>query len=337
MPRINPLMDPFITAADAKLARFSRPQPKDPVARRQRQAEQSAASVAELGIPIVDVATEDRTIAVDGHPDARLRVYWPTPERADAGSELPVLVYFFGGGWTIGGIDDVGWDATERRRAAASGAIIVAGEYSLAPEQRFPTQPEQCWAVFEWAVEHAAELGGDPRRIAVGGASSGGNLAASVTLLNRERHDRPIRLQILEAPCVDLTMRHADTKGLKTGVPDAILRRLGGMLVDQYLGKGNKAARRNPIASPLLAASHAGLPEALIVTAELDPLRGDGEAYFRALTHAGVPATCVRYIGQTHTSGGLIGHVPAADHIDATVVGAVRALAGAPISYPAHV
>jgi acetyl esterase len=326
MPRINPLTDPFITAATARLAKFDAPQPKDPVARRQRQSELSAASVAELGIPIVDVATEDHAVAVDGQPDTRLRVYWPTTQRADAGSGLPVFVYFFGGGWTIASIDDAGWDATERRRAAASGAIIIAGEYALAPEHQFPTQPEQCWAVFEWAVEHAVELGGDPQRIAIGGASSGANLAASVTLLNRERHNHPIRMQILEAPCVDLTMRHADTKGLKTGVPDAILRRLGGMLIDQYVGKGNKAARRNPIGSPLLAASHAGLPEALIVTAELDPLRGDGEAYFRALTHAGVRATCVRYIGQTHTSGGLIGHVPAADHIDAAVIGAVRSL-----------
>lgn len=334
MPRINPLMDPFITAATAKLAKFDSPQPKDPVARRVRQQEQSARSVAELGIPIIDVATEDHTVAVQGHPDARLRVYWPTNERADAGAGLPVFVYFFGGGWTIAGIDDAGWDATERRRAAASGAIIIAGEYSLAPEHRFPTQPEQCWAILEWAVQHAAELGGDPQLLAIGGASSGGNLAAAVTLLNRERNNHPIRLQVLEAPAVDLTMRHADTKGLKTGVPDAILRRLGGMLVDQYLGKGNKADRSNPIASPLRAASHAGLPPALIVTAELDPLRGDGEAYYRALTHAGVPATCIRYIGQTHTSGGLIGHVPAADHIDATVVGALRSLAAAPVGYP---
>ncbi|WP_022883082.1 alpha/beta hydrolase [Gryllotalpicola ginsengisoli] len=328
--RVNPLTDPFIVAANRLLSDLARPQPKDPVARRRQAAELSEQSVRRLGIERAEVATEDHVIPVPGHPDARLRVYWPTAVRPEPGAGLPVLVYFFGGGWTIGGIDDVGWDATERRRAVASGAIIVAGEYSLAPEVRFPAQPEQCWSVLEWAHRHAVELGGDPERLAIGGASSGGNLAAAATLLNRQRADLPIRLQLLEAPAVDLTMKHADTRGLKIGVPDAILRRLGGMLVDQYLGKGNKRARLDPIASPLRAPSHAGLPEAIIYTAELDPLRGDGEAYFRALAAAGVKATCVRYIGQTHTSGGLIGHVPAADHLERDVVTALRSLAAAP-------
>ncbi|WP_244632477.1 alpha/beta hydrolase fold domain-containing protein [Microbacterium sp. Se63.02b] len=100
-------------------------------------------------------------------------MYWPGAERTPSGSGLPVLVYFYGGGFTIAGIDWVSWDARLRSRARDAGIVIVAADYAHAPERRFPTQPEQCWSAFEWTRAHAEQLGASRNRIAVGGASSG--------------------------------------------------------------------------------------------------------------------------------------------------------------------
>lgn len=328
-------LDPFVAAADNRLAPLRQPEPKDPAERRRLAKIQDDATIAELGIRAVDVATKEHILAVEGHPEVRLRVYWPSAQPlppVDAGG-VPVLVYYYGGAFTLAGIDWLGWDALFRRRAEEAGVIVVAGDYAHAPEVQFPSQPEQCWTVFEWAATHAHELGGDPGRLAVGGASSGANLAAAVTLMNRDRNRRPLRLQILEAPALDLTMGHIDVGAVSVKVPDAILRRLGVRLVRQYLGRSRRR-RRHPYASPLLAPSLAGLPPAAIYTSELDPLRGDGEAYARALGAAGVPATAVRYIGQTHTSGGLIGVVPAADHLHRDIVATLRTLHEDASSYP---
>lgn len=332
----RPVVDPFILAAQERLTHLQRPEPKDPAARRAQAASTDVAATALLGVERVDVATLEEVVAVDGHPDVRVRVYWPGVERAAPGAGLPILVTMYGGGFTIGGIDWVGWDATFRARARDAGIVVVAPDYAHAPEVRFPAQPEQCWSAFEWAVAHAEELGGDADRIAIGGASSGGNLAAAVTIMNREREGHPIRLQVLEAPALDLTMGHLDAGGLDASVPGIILRRLGGRLVRDYLGRGRRV-RRHPHASPLLAPSFAGLPSAVVYTSELDALRGDGEAYVRALTAAGVPATGVRYLGQTHTSGGLGGWVPAADHLHRDVVATLRTLHDDPVGYPRQV
>jgi acetyl esterase len=280
---------------------------------------------AALGIAPLPTATEDCTVPVDGHPDVRVRVYWPEAERARPGTGLPALVSFYGGGFTLAGIDWVSWDARFRQRAHDAGVVIIAADYSHAPEERFPTQPEQCWAAFEWVHAHAVRLGVSPQRIAVGGASSGGNLAAAVTLMNRDRAAHPLPLQVLENPALDLTMGHVDIRGISARMPGVIVRRAGRMLVRQYLGRRARTAR-SPYASPLLASSHEGLPRAVVFTSELDPLRGDGEAYARALSSAGVPVTAVRFIGQTHESLGATGFVPAADSAHRLLVAELRAL-----------
>ncbi|MDF2991585.1 MAG: alpha/beta hydrolase [Microbacterium sp.] len=326
-------VDPFIVAAQRRTAHLPPPDLKDPVARRRQAAENDAQALGIFGIERPDVATQDEVVAVDGHPDVRVRVYWPTPERARPGDGLPLMVALYGGGFTIGGIDWEGWDATFRTRARDAGIVIVAPDYSHAPEVRFPAQPEQCWRAFEWAVDHAHELGADPNRVAIGGTSSGGNLAAAVTLMNRDRSNKPIRLQVLEAPALDLTTAHLDAAGVDARVPGVILRRMALRLVRDYLGP-DAGLRRHPYASPLRAASLRGLPPAVVYTAELDALRGDGEAYVRALASAGVPATGVRYIGQTHTSAGLRGWVPAADHLHRDLVATLRTLRDEPTIYP---
>jgi acetyl esterase len=291
-----------------------------------------------LGLIAPQVAVEEHTVAVSGYPDARVKVFWPTGERSSPGGStgLPMQVYFFGGSFTMGGIDWVGLDAMFRARAAEAGIIVVAGEYSLAPEVQYPAQPEQCWSVFEWAATHAEELGGDPARIAIGGASAGANLAAVVTLMNRDRKRRPIRMQILEVPVVDLRGRHMEARALSRFLPGFVLRgMIAKPLTRDYLGaRGRLRTARQPYASPLLAGDLSGLPPALILTAEIDPLRGDGEAYARALSAAGVPATCVRYIGQNHGSGGMRNLNPAADHANRQVIATLRTLHEPELTYP---
>jgi len=228
----------------------------------------------------------------------------------------------------MGGIDWVGLDAMFCARAAEAGIIVIAGEHSLAPEVQYPAQPEQCWSIFEWAVGHAKALGGDPARLAIGGASAGGNLAAAVALMNRDRNQHPIRLQILEVPTVDLRRKYLDPQALSRIMSASLLRLLMWRpLARDYLGDRRLAEiSRQPYASPLLARNHAGLPPALILTAEFDPLRGDGEAYARALTASGVPATCVRYVGQSHGSGAYRNRNPAADHANRQVIATLRTL-----------
>lgn len=321
----RPMLDRAVAAHEARTAALLAPEPKDPAGRRRVAGENDTAVSAALGISPLGTATAEHTVPVAGHPDVRVRVYWPGPEPAPRGAGLPILVYFYGGGFTIAGIDWVSWDARFRERARDAGVIIVAADYAHAPEQRFPTQPEQCWSAWEWAWAHAQELGGSADRLAVGGASSGGDLAAAVTLMNRDRAAHPIALQLLENPALDLTIGHADARGVSAGMPGVIVRKAGRVLVRQYVGDDAKAAR-DPYASPLLADSHAGLPPALIITSELDPLRGDGEAYARALSDAGVDVTAVRFVGQTHGSLGATGFVPAADVAHRLIVTELRRL-----------
>lgn len=321
----RPSLDRAVAAFEERVAPLLAPEPADPAGRRQVAARNDDTVSTALGIVPLPTASEDHIVPVEGHPDVRVRVYWPDEERTPPGSDLPVLVYFYGGGFTIAGIDWVSWDARFRTRARDAGIVIVAADYSHAPEQRFPTQPEQCWSAFEWTRAHAEELGASADRIAVGGASSGGDLAAAVTLMNRDRSAHPIALQLLENPALDLTMGHADMSGIDARMPGVIVRAVGRNLVRQYVGDDSAAARR-PYASPLLASSHAGLPPAVIITSELDPLRGDGEAYARALSAGGVPVTAMRFIGQTHGSLGSTGFVPAADAAHRLVVSELRTL-----------
>ena len=322
-------LDPFIRRAHARYPKAPS-MPKDPVGRRVWAAEQSRVGVEILGTPKADVATMDVVIPVAGHPDARARVFWPTPERGGEG--LPMYVYFFGGGWTIGGIDEEHWDRTMRRRAAASGAIVVAGEYSLGPERRYPTQPEQCYAIVAWASEHAAELGGSSERLAVGGASAGGNLSAAVTLLNLQRARLPIRLLLLEAPSLDLTSRHVDFHGTGPWWQRLILRWYHHKLVMIYAGR--RALLKDPIVSPLRAPSLEGFPRTVIYTGELDPLKGDARAFVTRLAEAGVPAVGLFSVGQTHGSGGMVRWVPAADHLEQDIAMQLRGLMTEDAPYP---
>jgi acetyl esterase/lipase len=224
--------------------------------------------------------------------------------RPSGAPRLPALLYFFGGGWVLGTIDTA--DGVSRSLANASGAVIVVVGYRLAPEHRFPAAIDDCAAALRWVAEHASQIGVDPARIAVGGDSAGGNLAASLAL--RAREDGPALVgQLLVYPNTDQSaddesMREADDRFLFNRHSVAWYR-------DHYLADPGDAA--NPLASPLRADSLAGLPPALVITAEYDPLRDQGEAYARRLADEGVPVELSRYDGMAHGFFTMAGTVEA--------------------------
>jgi len=222
-----------------------------------------------------------------------------------AARPLPVLVYFFGGGWVLGSLAAA--DPVCRRLANATPCAVVSVAYRRAPENPFPAGLEDCYAATFWVAEHAAELGLDPTRLAVGGASAGGNLAAAVALLARERGGPTLALQLLVYPPLD---HRADTPSMHQELDP---RLFGGKDVtwcwSHYLAE--PAHGDSPLASPLRVQDPHGLPAALVITAELDPLRDEGELYAARLADAGVPTELVRFDGAIH------GFFSRADRFDA--------------------
>ena len=257
-------------------------------ARRQMEMRRAAAPP---GDPVAHV--EDRAIPGPAG-DIPIRIYTP-----EASGTLPVLVYFHGGGWVIGSIET--HDATSRALANAAGCIVVSVDYRLAPEHKFPAAAEDAYAATKWVAESAAALGGDPRRIAVGGDSAGGNLAAAVCLMARDRGGPSLAYQVLIYPVTDYSF---DTPSYRENAEGYLLTKDSmGWFWNHYLR--DESDGRNPYASPLRAESLAGLPPALIITAEFDPLRDEGEAYADRLREAGVPVACSRYDGMIHGFVGL--------------------------------
>ncbi|WP_331973930.1 alpha/beta hydrolase [Actinophytocola sp.] len=224
-------------------------------------------------------------------PDGELpvRIYRP-----DRDGPLGTLVYFFGGGWTLGSIDTS--DGVCRALANAAGCQVVTPGYRLAPEHPFPAAVHDCHAAVRWVAANAAELGVDPDRIAVGGDSAGGNLAAVVSLLARDRGGPALAAQLLIYPN---TCYHADTDSLRANDDRWMFNHHS---VDwywrNYLSTPDQG--RDPLVSPLLASDHTGLPPALVITAEYDPLRDEGERYAALLREAGVPVELTRYDGMAH-------------------------------------
>jgi acetyl esterase len=248
-----------------------------------------------------------------------LRAY--RPAGAVAAARLPVLVYFHGGGWTIGDLDT--HDVLCRQLANGSGCGVVAVDYRLGPEHRFPAAVDDCVAATRWVREHGAEYGLDAARLAVGGDSAGGNLAAVVCLALRDAGDERPAFQLLIYPATDMRAiapsHTANAQGYLL-TSDSIAYYRG-----HYMGD---AAWTDWRASPLLAASLAGLPPALVLTAGFDPLRDEGRQYADALSAAGVPAQYVCFERQVHgfvTMGRVIDEAIAA--VDLCAAALRRALA----------
>ena len=260
-----------------------------------------AAGTAGTGEPVARV--EDRTIPRPA-ADVPVRVYWPSLDQG-----LPVMAFFHGGGFTICNLDT--HDGQCRAIANRTGAIVVSVDYGLAPEHRFPAPVEDCYAATRWLADHAAELGGDAARLAVAGDSAGGNLAAAVTLAARERGGPAIRFQLLVYPVIDLSSGRDVYESHRTNAEGYFLTHAQTEWIrTQYLASEEDG--EHPLASPIVADDLSGLPPALVVTAEFDPLRDEGEAYATRLRAAGVEADILRVPDMFHGFFGMMAALPAA-------------------------
>lgn len=222
--------------------------------------------------------------------DVPARVYRPHGD-----GPFPVVMMFHGGGWVIGDLETA--DSQSREVCRGAGVVVISVDYRLAPEHRFPAAAEDCYSATLWAAQHAGAHDGDPGSLAVAGDSAGGNLAAVVAQMARDRGEPWIAFQLLVYPVTD---------GVNFNRPSYRDNADGFLLTaeamhwfwDHYAPAPGD--RRNPYASPLLGGDLSSLPPALVMTAEYDPLRDEGEAYGRALADAGVAAEIIRYDGFIH-------------------------------------
>ena len=246
------------------------------------------AQTAALGPPEPVAKIENRSVP-GLEADIPIRIYTPSGK-----GPLVGLVFFHGGGWVIGSVDT--HDGLCRSIANAAGCVVVSVEYRLAPEHPFPAGIEDAYAATRWAAEHADALRIDPRRLAVGGDSAGGNLAAVVSLLARDRGGPGLALQLLLYPITDHDLDTGSYLDYANG--HLLTRDAMAWFWKHYLPGG--VSPDHPYVSPLRARDLSGLPRALIITAECDPLCDEGNAYARRLEAAGVPVTSSCYAGMIH-------------------------------------
>ncbi|WP_194894330.1 alpha/beta hydrolase [Catenulispora pinisilvae] len=268
----------------------------------------SAASVGEPE-PVAEVT--ERVLGTDAG-DVPVRIYRPagTPTGVVGATEatgatgvsgttgarpLPVVVFFHGGGYVLGDLDS--HDGLARALANGSQSVVVSVDYPLAPENKFPAQPNAGYAATAWIADHAAELRVDPSRIAVAGDSAGGNLAGVVTLKARANGGPYIGFQLLIYPDLDFRRTNHSITEL-AGQYGNITREAQQWFMNHYLT--TEAEKLHPLVSPLLEPDLTALPPAHIITAEYDALRDEGEEYGRRLAAAGVPVTVKRYDGMIH-------------------------------------
>jgi acetyl esterase len=249
--------------------------------------------------------------------EIRVRVYRPGAARS-----LPIHVFLHGGGFWLGSIDERVNEAMCRDRSRRAGCVVVAVDYRLSPEHRFPIPVDDCSAGLLWAYQHASEIGGDPANISIGGVSAGATLAAAVTLAARDRRipGLRLRLQLLEVPALDLTLQGMRNSGVgdEYGITVSEME----LCRDLYLPSAESA--RDPLASPLHVPDPTGLPPTRIMTAEFDPLRQDGERFADRLARAGVDVSYRRYPGAVHGSLALTRAWPPAQQWHDDVVTALR-------------
>jgi acetyl esterase len=238
--------------------------------------------------------------------------------RGSAEPNQPAIVYFHGGGFVIGSLSS--HDGTCRRLAHGTGSTLISVDYRLAPEHKFPGAVEDAYAATCWVAENALALKIDPNRIAVAGDSAGGNLAAVVALLARDRGGPALCHQLLVYPVTD--MAFTSESYVTNGEGYFLTRDMMAWFGAQYLPEGQ--ATNDPMLSPLYAPDLSGLPPATVITAEYDPLRDEGEAYARKLVEAGVPTDLVRYDGVIHGFFSMNGVIDQADEAHAFAAAALR-------------
>jgi acetyl esterase len=248
--------------------------------------------IALAGEPEAVAKVEDRPIPGPAG-EIPLRIYIPESKPNEA---LPVLVFFHGGGWVIGDLDS--HDPICRMLANRAECVVVSVHYRLAPEHRFPAAVEDAFAATQWVAERADEFNGDASRIAVGGDSAGGNLSAVVSQLARDRGGLKLVFQLLIYPATGTLGQFPSYEENGQGyllTKDSML-----YFYNHYVGESDEAAAQSPLLAPLLTEDLRGLPPALVITAEFDPLRDEGKAYAERLKEAGVAVTYLNYEGMIH-------------------------------------
>lgn len=271
-----------------------------------------------VGTPEDVARVDDRTIPGPAG-EIPVRLYEPEGE-----APFPVVVFFHGGGWVIGDIES--HDMTCRALANAAGCVVVSVGYRLAPEHKFPAPLDDCYAAAQHVSQRASDFNADASRLAVGGDSAGGNLAAAVALVARDRGGPDIRFQLLVYPVTNYAFDTASYRDNATGyllTTDSMK-----WFWDHYLRDESDGA--DPLASPLRASDLTRLPPALVITAEFDPLRDEGEAYAGRLRAAGVRVTATRYDGQIHGFFSMPGIFPASRKALDEAGAALRAALAAP-------
>jgi acetyl esterase len=312
---LDPRLQPYVDAANAA------PPPPAGLSVIERRAmahagmERGFLALSDDGPEVATIV--DHRVPVDGG-EITVRVYTP-----HGSPPFPAHLYIHGGGFWLGTLDHFGPGC--QRLAEQVGCVVASVDYRMAPEYTFPTAPEDCYAALGWLAEHAQGLGVDASRVSVGGGSAGGNLSAVVALMARDRGGPPLVFQVLEIPVIDLTMSYPSVveNGEGYGLTKAGMEQYVGFYLDE------PADALNPYASPIFAEDLSGLPPALVMTAECDPLRDEGEAYARRLEEAGVPTTMVRWEGQIHGSQHMSKLLPAEaksyeDMVSAALEGAFR-------------
>ena len=283
-PNLDPKVRAFLVQIDKDASPFwELPQPKP----------QEALTALQDMTPVdmSGVTTIEKTITEDGRT---VKLYVMTPEHVTG--KPGVLLFIHGGVWIVGNFDN--HKRLLRDLVVGSGQVGAFVEYSPLPDAKYPTQPEECYAALKWIAAHAGEFGADGSRIAVAGNSVGGNMSAALTLMTKDRSGPKISYQVLFIPATDASV---DTTSYHAFATDRFLSR-------EFMKYGwdryatDEKTRDNPYVSPLRASNKelTGLPPALVITAENDPLRDEGEAYARKLKEAGVDVNAVRYNGTIH-------------------------------------
>jgi len=263
------------------------------------------------GDPVEVAAVESRSLH-GPNGEVPVRIYTP-----NGTGPFGVLVWIHGGGWVIGDLDTA--DPTARKLCTSAEVVVVSVDYRLAPEHPAPAPLQDCWAVVRWVAEHAGEIGGDRSRLAVGGDSAGGNLAAVMAQKAVAEGGPRIVLQALVYPVTDLTMSHPSY--VENGEGYFLTAKGMAWFTAHYLSGGDP---RDSELSPLFADDVSGVAPAVVVTAEFDPLRDEGEAYAAKLEAAGVAVTARRYDGMVHGFFAMGSITRVADQAVDLVVGALR-------------
>ena len=257
---------------------------------------------------------EDRTIKGAGG-EIPIRIYWPAGAKAEG---LPVVHYIHGGGWVIADLDV--YDASPRAIANAANAIVVSSHYRQAPEHKFPAAHEDSFAAYQWVLANAQALGGDPQAVAVMGESAGGNMAAAITMMAKQKRVQMPVHQVLVYPVVNYAF---DTPSYQENADAKPLGKAGMQWFFQHYLKSEKDGA-NPMLSLLKAKDLSGLPSATVITAQIDPLRSEGKAYADKLKQAGVKVDYRNYEGVAHEFFGMGAVVPDAKQAVKQAAGGLR-------------